>query len=196
MDVRERVSDQESSPAPSDIVRGVGESVRPEAIAAGGSAVAHDQAHDGGNQAVGVANLEILDRLAIDGGDRIDPLPFILHTLVAAAVNPTVTEPVCIVLPDVDGVAEIVAAIASLSRLRDDWPQLEERFLSEALHRGMHLRSVRDGKVIGFLGIDSEYVRLRYIDAEGSKTRAALLIPRDMAFGLEPTERKRPIFND
>jgi hypothetical protein len=139
-------------------------------------------------------DLDIIDHLAVDGGDRTTPLPFALRALVATAVNPVADAPVCIVLPDVEGIAEIVAATAALVALRDDRKHLEKAFIDEVLHPGLHLRSVREGKIIGFLSVDQDYVRLRYIDAEGSKTNATLLVPRNIVFGLEPTERKRPLF--
>jgi len=195
MDVGESLGDQDSGPAVSELAAGAhGESLCADAFTAAACTAAEPPAHNRGTQGVGIANLRILDRLAVEGSDRIGPLPFMLRVLVAAAVTPGVAAPVCIVLPDVDGVAEIVAAIVSLITLQDEWPQLRERFLREELQRGVHLRSVADGKIIGFLGIDDDFVRLRYVDAEGAKTKAALLIPSEMVFGLEPTERKRPIF--
>jgi len=136
----------------------------------------------------------VLNRLAIDANEHLYPLPFVLRTLVSTAANRDLNAPACIVLPDVDGVAEIVAALAALVELHRDWPDLRAQFVTDRLRCGAHVRSVRDGRVIEYLGIDGDFVRLRYLDAAGTKSNAALLVPRDVAFSLEPTERKRPMF--
>ena len=100
-----------------------------------------------------VPHLDVIDRLAADNGKEIIPLPFALRVLVAAAVNPIVGPPACIILPDVEGIAELVAAIAALVTLREDWPRLKEAFIEEVLQPGLGVRSLREGKVITFCGI-------------------------------------------
>jgi hypothetical protein len=140
-----------------------------------------------------IAQLAVIDRLAADENDQTNPLPFALRVLVAAAVNPLVDAPACIILPDVEGVAEVVAAIAALIMLRDDWHQLEEKFIKEVLRPGLRVRSLRDGKIIAFCGLTNGFAQLHYVDAEGSKTNASLFVQKNVLFGLEPTQRKRPI---
>jgi hypothetical protein len=139
-------------------------------------------------------HLNITDRMLADYGDEWLPLPFIVRMLLAAAVNPLVDAPTCIVLPDVEGIAEVVAALAALVFLREDWPKLEKTFVNDVLRPGLRLRSIRDGKIIAYCGITEGFAQLQYVDAEGSKTNAKLWVQKTVLFGLEPTQRKRPIF--
>ncbi len=141
-----------------------------------------------------VTNLDIIDRVAADGSKSTAPLPFALRMLVAAAVNPALDAPACIILPDVEGVAEVVAALAALVALKEDWPKLEDTFFQDVLRPGIRLRSLKDGKVIAFCGIRDGLAQLHYVDAEGSKTNASLFVQKNVMLGLEPTQRKRPIF--
>lgn len=141
-----------------------------------------------------IPHLDIIDRLASDGNDQTGPLPFAMRVLVAAAVNPAVDAPSCIILPDVEGLAEVVAAVAALVTLREDWPRLEETFMKDVLRPGVRLRSLRDGRIIAFCGMTGGFAQLHYVDAEGSRTNASLFVQKNVLFGLEPTQRKRPIF--
>jgi hypothetical protein len=154
--------------------------------------------NSGNGRAVQTAHLEILENLAVEARAGIVPLPFLLRALVATATNPALDQPVCVVLPDVEGIAEIVAAISALVKLRGDSPGLEESFIKDALHSGAQLRSVAEGKIIQFDGFghshDQDWVYLHYVDAEGQRTHGRLTLPRKIIFGLEPTERKRPFF--
>ena len=143
-----------------------------------------------------LARLRILEKLALRSENGNVPLPFLMRVLVATATNTASQSPACIVLPDVEGIAELVAAIVSIEKLREDWPSLKGSFIKDALRPEISLRSVADGKVIGFDGIEQsngqEWVSLRYSDAEGRRTQGKLIVQREVIFGLEPTERKRP----
>jgi hypothetical protein len=154
--------------------------------------------NNGSGHAFHVPHLEILENLALVVHGAIAPLPFVLRALVATATNPWLDHPVCIILPDVEGIAEIVAAISALVKLRADWPGLEEAFVKDLMHSGAQLRSVAEGKIIQFNGFGhshgQDWVYLHYVDAQGQRTHGRLTLPRKVIFGLEPTERKRPFF--
>jgi hypothetical protein len=141
-----------------------------------------------------VRYLDIIDRLAAEDAPAGGSLPFLMRALVAAAVNPAVDAPACIILPDVEGLAEVLAALAALVWLREDWPKLKESFVKDVLRPGLRLRSLKDGKIIAFCGMSHGFAQLHYVDAEGSKTNASLFVQKNVLFGLEPTQRKRPIF--
>jgi hypothetical protein len=151
-----------------------------------------DSASIGADQ---IPHLDIIDRLAAENGKESISLPFALRVLVAAAVNPIVGARACIILPDVERIAELVAAIAALVALREDWPRLKDAFIKEVLQPGLRVRSLREGKVITFCGMIHDLAHLQYVDAKGSKSNASLFVKKDMVFGLEPSQRKRPIFH-
>ena len=154
--------------------------------------------NDGKGRVIQIPHLDILENLAVDAHAGIVPLPFVLRALVATATNRVLDQPVCIILPDVEGIAEIVAAISALVKLQADWPSLEESFIKDVLHSGAQLRSVAAGKIIQFNGFghshDQDWVYLHYVDAQGQRTHGRLTLPKKIIFGLEPTERKRPFF--
>jgi hypothetical protein len=162
-------------------------------IAASGS-----KENTGNGHAFDIPHLDILENLAVGAHCGNVPLPFVLRALVATATNPALDHPVCIILPDVEGIAEIVAAISALVKLRGDWPGLEEAFMKDMMHSGAQLRSVAEGKIIQFNGFGhshgQDWVYLHYVDAQGQRTHGRLALPRKVIFGLEPTERKRPFF--
>jgi hypothetical protein len=142
------------------------------------------------------SGLDILDNISLRCTDGQTSLPFALRALVSAATNPGIGRPLCIVLPDTEGIAEIVAALSALVKLREDWPALEASFIQDVLHPGIRLRSVVDEKVMLFEGFirynGQELLRLQYADAEGQRTGGFVAVPKKLVFGFEPTERKRP----
>ena len=178
--------------APGNFTRDVAEE-RPAESKSSGPAVPAKADDTRGDE---LARLRILEKLALRSENGNVPLPFLMRVLVATATNTASQSPACIILPDVEGIAELVAAIVSIEKLREDWPSLKGSFIKDALRPGISLRSVADGKVIGFDDIEQsngqEWVSLRYSDAEGRRTQGKLIVQREVIFGLEPTERKRP----
>jgi hypothetical protein len=123
-------------------------------------------------------------------------MPHLIRVAVSTALQTETKEPICILLPSTENVAQIVAIISSLQCLAADYPENRERFAERYLKQGSSVRILPDGNVFAVgertsvRGIDGVYLGFtekETLDGDGKR-----LVPDNELLRYEPTTRQLP----
>jgi hypothetical protein len=138
----------------------------------------------------------VLDNIRIIEGAQRLAIPHAMRVLASMALQTEYADPICIVLPSTEYVAQTVAILAALQCLAADFAVSRQDFLDRYLKPGASVRILPDGNVFvvcektSVLGMDGVY--LGYTDKETLDGRGKRLVPTDQLFRYEPTTRILP----
>ena len=151
-----------------------------------------DDAAASANPGLGVVSSRI--RL---GQNRSTPIPHLGLMLASIAMNASVREPVCVILPNTDGLAETTAVLAAIEWLARDFGGNPVDIASSIFVPGSRVRTIADGHVyevgdrVDAHGANGFW--LKCIDRRNYDSDGRIFIRSSAAPLFERTSRKRPI---
>ncbi|WP_298254980.1 DrmE family protein [Bradyrhizobium sp.] len=136
-------------------------------------------------------------RLSVDGQKIV--LPHVARLVAATALNTEYADPICIILPSVDRVAQFTAITAALECLAVDFENGRAQFIERYFTPGARVRSLPEGYVF-FVGAktkvhDTDGTYLGFADKETQVGDGKRLVPNSQLFWYEPTQRQLPKSN-
>jgi hypothetical protein len=136
-------------------------------------------------------------RLSVDGQHMA--LPHVARLVATTALNTEYSDPICIILPSVDRVAQFTAITAALECLAIDFENGRARFIERYFTPGARVRSLPEGYVF-FVGSkskvhDTDGIYLGFADKETQIGDGRRLVPNSQLFWYEPTQRQLPKSN-
>src|SRR3984893_14776290 len=135
--------------------------------------------------------------IATEGEAQIEALPHLLLVLVSTALTSRMSAPICIILPSIEGIAQVLSVLVSVECLAAGWEEAYRNFVDRQLKPGTRVRSLPDGYVYQVAGkrtyIGTELLTLNYIDKANAAAKGSISIPIRLALRYEPTLRRRPI---
>ena len=140
-----------------------------------------------------------LDRIQLRVDGRTTALPHIARLVASTALNTGYADPICIVLPSTERVAQFTAIAAALECAAVDYENARAQFIERYLKPGASVRSLPEGYVFSVgtktkvLGTEGIY--LGYADKETQVGDGRRLVPNDQLFWYEPTQRQLPKSN-
>lgn len=136
-------------------------------------------------------------RLSVDG--HRTALPHVGRLVVTTALNTGYADPICLILPSVDRVAQFTAIAAALECLAIDFEDSRARFIDRYFTAGARVRSLPEGYVfsVGSRSTvhNTEGIYLAYADKETQIGDGRRLVPNNQLFWYEPTQRQLPKSN-
>lgn len=136
-------------------------------------------------------------RLSVDG--QRTALPHVARLVVTTALNTGYADPICLILPSVDRVAQFTAIAAALECLGMDFEDGRARFIDRYFTAGARVRSLPEGYVfsVGSRSTvhNTEGIYLAYADKETQIGDGRRLVPSNQLFWYEPTQRQLPKSN-
>lgn len=141
-------------------------------------------------------NPKLLDSVLIDNRGQRLPIPQVARIIISTALQTQATDPICIILPSTEHVAQFTAIVASLQCLASDFADNQKQFVNRYFKPGSSVRILPDGNVflVGEkstgLGIDGIF--LKYTEKETLVGDGKRLAPNEELFRYEPTTRQLP----
>ncbi len=123
-------------------------------------------------------------------------MPHIARIVVATALQTKATDPICIILPSTEHVAQFTAIVSALQCLANDFPDNQKHFVDRYFAPGSSVRILPDGNVFVVkgkstgLGLDGIF--LGYTEKETLVGDGRRLAPNEELFRYEPTTRQLP----
>lgn len=141
-------------------------------------------------------NPTLLNSVFIENGGQALPIPHIARLVVSTALQTKATDPICIILPSTEHVAQFTAILVSLQCLASDFPDNQKHFIDRYFKPGSSVRILPDGNVFVVgekstgLGIDGIF--LGFTEKETLIGDGRRLAPNGELFRYEPTTRQLP----
>jgi hypothetical protein len=141
-------------------------------------------------------NPTLLDSILIENGGLHLSMPHIARLVVSTTLQTKATDPICIILPSTEHVAQFTAILASLQCLASDFSDNQKHFVDRYFTPGSSVRILPDGNVFVVgekstgLGIDGIF--LGFTEKETLIGDGRRLAPNGELFRYEPTTRQLP----
>ncbi|MCK1480543.1 ATP-binding protein [Bradyrhizobium sp. 197] len=138
----------------------------------------------------------LLDSVFIENGGQHLPIPHIARLVVSTALQTKATDPICIILPSTEHVAQFTAILTSLQCLASDFSDNQKHFVDRYFKPGSSVRILPDGNVFVVgekstgLGIDGIF--LGFTEKETLIGDGRRLTSNGELFRYEPTTRQLP----
>lgn len=124
-------------------------------------------------------------------------IPHVARVIVSIILSTKETNPVCILLPSTQNMAQFTALIAAIECLAADFPSLREEFIAQQMRPGTKVRALPEGNIfiVGERrvehGIDGVF--MHYTEKKTLETNGRRLIPVEDLLRYEPTTRSIPV---